>query len=127
MLCCTEELIIPDGSYEINELERYLQENLIRTGINISLMANKSTLRCEIICSEVIDFEKEGSIHEILGFERKKLAASEKHFSDHPIRISEINSFGIICIIIDGAYTNGQKSNLIHKFFPTVRPGYKIV
>lgn len=122
-----EKLTIPDGSYEIDSLEQYLQESLMWTSINISLKANKSTLRCEIKSSEVVDFEKEDSIHKILGFKRKKLAANETHLSDNPIKISDINSLGIICNIIDGAYTNGQKSNLIHKFFPTVRPGYKIV
>lgn len=122
-----EELVIPDGSYEIASLEQYLQEALMWTSINISLKANKSTLRSEIRSSEVVDFEKEDSIHKILGFERRKLSPNETHVSDHPIKISKINSLGVICNIIDGAYTNGQKSNLIHKFFPNVRPGYRIV
>ena len=122
-----QQYTIPDGSYEIDSLEEYLMEILLDHKVTLSLKANKSTLRCEITCNQDIDFEKEDSIHKLLGFAKKKLIANEKHLSDQPIKILKINSLGIICNIIDGAYVNGQKAYIIHKFFPSVRPGFKII
>lgn len=118
---------IPIGSYEIDELERYLKEILAEHEISLSLEANNSTLTCEITCSEEIDFEKRDSINQILGFNHKKLEANKKHTSDLPIKISKVSSLRIECDIIYGSYVNGQKVYAIHQFVPTVSPGYKIV
>ena len=118
---------IPVGSYEIDELETYLKEVLAEDEITLSLEANNSTLTCEITCSEEIDFEKSDSINQILGFNSRKLEANKKHTSDLPIKILKVNSLRIECIIIDGSYVNGQKVYVIHEFYPTVSPGYKIV
>ena len=63
-----EIIVIPDGSYEIDAIEKYLQNFLSKKNINISLKANNNTLCCEILCSEEINFEKNDSIHELLGF-----------------------------------------------------------
>lgn len=118
---------IPIGSYEIDELERYLKEILAQDNITLKLKANNSTLTCEITCSEEIDFQKSDSINRILGFNHKILKANEKHISDLPIKILKVNSLRIECNIIDCSYVNGKKVYAIHEFFPIVSPGYKIV
>lgn len=122
-----EIIVIPDGSYEIDAIEKYLQNFLSKKNINISLKANNNTLCCEILCSEEINFEKNDSIHELLGFESQKLEANKIHLSNQPISIIKVNAIRIECNIIDGAYINGQKVYTIHEFFPSVPPGFKII
>lgn len=121
------EIIIPDGSYEIDGLTEYLKEELLKKEIQINLEANNSTLRCEITCSADINFNKPNTIRHILGFSKRVLKAYEKHHSDEPIKILKVNSLRVECNIIDGAYINGEKNYAIHEFFPDVAPGYKIV
>lgn len=122
-----KEFEIPDGCYEINVLETYLKELLSEHEISLSLKANNATLKCEIKCSHIIDFEREGSINHILGFKNKKLEANQSHISDQPIKILKVNSLRIECNIINGSYVNGEKVYVIHEFFPAVAPGYKII
>ena len=119
--------VIPDGSYEIDELEKYLREILTEDNITLSLKANNSTLTCEIKCSEKINFEKSDSIYRLLGFKNKILDANTIHISDEPIKILKSNALRIECNIIDCSYVNGKKSYTIHEFFPVVPAGYKIV
>lgn len=121
------EFKIPDGSYEIDKLEKYLIEILTPYEITLSLKANNATLNCEIKCSHEIDFEKSDSISQLLGFKNKKLEADKLHLSDEPIKILKVNSLRIDCNIIDCSYVNGQKVYAIHEFFPAVSPGYKII
>lgn len=33
----------------------------------------------------------------------------------------------IVCNITSGSFTNGYEDHIIHEFYPTVPPGYKIV
>ena len=122
-----KEFKIPDGSYEINRLEEYLQQILADHEIILSLKANKATLKSEIICSHEIDFNKKDSINQLLGFKNRKLEANKRHDSDQPIKISKVNSLRIECNIIDCSYANGEKVYIIHEFFPSVAPGYKII
>lgn len=120
-------IVIPDGSFEIDAIEKYLINVLTKKKISLSLKANNNTLRCEIFCSEEINFDKKDSIHQLLGFTQKKLEANKLHLSDQPINIIKVNSIRIECNIIDGAYINGQKVYTIHEFFPSVPPGFKII
>lgn len=122
-----KEFKIPDGCYEIDELEKYLKEILVDHNITLNLKANNSTLNCEIICSHDIDFRKTDSINQLLGYGNYILEANKKHYSDQPIRILKINSLRIECNIINGSYVNGEKVYAIHEFFPAVSPGYKII
>lgn len=122
-----EVIVIPDGSFEIDAIEKYLQKVVLEKNINLSLKANNNTLRCEILCSEEINFDKKDSIHQLLGFTNKKLEANKIHLSDQPINIIKVNAIRIECSIIDGAYINGQKVCTIHEFFPSVPPGFKII
>ena len=108
-------------------MEQYLKEVLAKHDISLSLKANNATLKCEIICSHEIDFQREDSINQLLGFQNKKLEANKHHVSDQSIKILKVNSLRIDCNIIDGSYVNGQKVYAIHEFFPAVAPGYKII
>ncbi|KAG7196480.1 hypothetical protein KM043_000036 [Ampulex compressa] len=74
-----KEFVLPEGSYEIEEIENFLQSTLAEEGIQITLKPNNSTLRSIIKCSHTIDFRKEDSIGQLLGFGRRELAPNISH------------------------------------------------
>lgn len=115
-----------EGSYEIEDIENYLFERL-GDGVEFSLKANNNTLKSEIRCSEPIDFTKEDSIGSILGFGKELLSKNVKYTSSLPVNILKINTIRVECNIVRGSFNNGTEGHVIHEFFPTVAPGYKIV
>jgi len=122
-----EEIItLPTGSYEIEDIEKYLQE-AIPKGIELSIKPNTNTLTCEIECSHPIDFQPNDSIASVLGFTKRIIPANTFQRSNLPVAILKVNALRVECSITTGAYINGQKVHTIHEFFPAVPPGYKII
>lgn len=123
-----EEIVIPEGSYEISDIERYIKSKIKKKiGQGVSIIANNNTLKCEIKTTGEIDFTKPNSIGRMLGFGKVKLTPGEKHISQDPITIIRVNSVRVDCNIARGSYTNGVEGHTIHEFFPSVAPGFKIV
>lgn len=122
-----EEIVLPTGSYEIEDIENYLREVLASKGINISIRPNNNTLRSVIKCDRAINFQPSDSIGPLLGFAPRVLEANSSHDSDQPVGILKINALRVECNITSGAYINGQPVHTIHEFFPAVPPGYKII
>lgn len=122
-----EVIVLPTGSYEIEDIDNYLREVLIHKGISFSLQPNNNTLRSIIKCSQDIDFRPSDSIGSLLGFTPRLLSANLIHSSDLPVTILKINALRVECNITSGAYINGQLVHTIHEFFPAVPPGYKII
>lgn len=120
---------LPTGSYEIEDIERFIQERLKvnESDIKISIKPNNNTLRSEITCSGVVDFRPPLSIAPLLGFTRRLLEPNIKHVSDLPVTILKVNALRVECNITAGAYVNQKKVHTIHEFFPSVPPGYKII
>lgn len=123
-----EEVVsIPTGSYEIEDIESYLQSVLVTKNIDISIKPNNNTLRSNVKCNRDINFKPEDSIGRILGFTPRVLEANVFHESNLPVAILKVNALRVECNITTGAYINGRKVHTIHEFFPIVPPGYKIV
>lgn len=122
-----EVVTIATGSYEIEDIETYVQTALIDKGITINIKPNNNTLCSEIKCTQDIDFQPTDSIGSLLGFTRRVLLANKSHRSDLPVSILRVNALRVECNITAGAYINERKVHTIHEFFPVVPPGYKIV
>nr|DAC81339.1 TPA_asm: penton [Megastigmus wasp adintovirus] len=122
-----EVIEIPTGSYEIEDIERTLQESLKSKEIKISIKPNNNTLRSVINCSHQIDFQPMDSIGRLLGFTQRLLPPYINHVSDMPVSILKVNALRVECNITSGAYINQNKVHTIHEFFPAVPPGYKII
>lgn len=122
-----EIITIPIGSYEIEDIESYLQKVLSDSNIDVILKPNNNTLCSEIKSNREINFEPSDSIGRLLGFTPRILPANITHKSDLPVTILKINSLRVECNITSGAYINGQRVHTIHEFFPSVPPGYKII
>lgn len=115
------------GSYEITDINRELKTLLGEN--NIELKANNNTLRSEIKSKYYIDFSQPGSIGEMLGFPQTTsiLEPNELHTSPLTVNINKINSINITCNIVQGSYRDGSNGHILHTFFPSVAPGFKIV
>lgn len=119
---------IPTGSYEVESLARYLKKALSQKKVELELESNKNTLKCEIMCSQPIDFTKPNSIGSLLGFRNNEaLKPNRIHISQLPADILKVNVIRVECNIITGSYLNNRPSHTIHQFSPRVPPGYKIV
>jgi len=120
-----QEITIPTGSYEIDDIKNYVKKAL--PNIKFNLKANNNELHSEILCGVRIDFTRVNLIGRLLGFTPRVLEANVIHKSDLPVAILKINALRVECNITTGAYINEQKAHTIHEFFPTVLPGYKIL
>lgn len=138
-----EVLTIPEGSYEIEDIKDYLQhhvgdpssvklykDNTITKKNRknyFKLEANNNTLKCTLFSSCTIDFTKDDSIGELLGFDKRMLLPNVEHESDKPVAIINVNVVRLECNIAMGSYINNKPSHIIHQFYPNVPPGYKII
>lgn len=122
-----EVIVLPTGSYEIEDIETYLQEVLTPKGISLHLKPNNNTLRSVLKCNRNVDFRPRDSIAPLLGFTPRELTPNTTHSSDLPVAILKVNALRVECNITTGAYINEHKVHTIHEFFPAVPPGYKII
>lgn len=126
---------IPTGTYEINDLENFLQKHLIpahtledSTGENIFfLRPNNNTQKCEIFHkTKFIDFSGEDSLGSLLGFSKSILTPGEVHESDLPVNIIKVRTIHIDSNITSGAYYNDTPSHTIYEFSVNSEAGYSI-
>ena len=103
------------------------QQNGWNVKFKFSLQPNLNTLKCEILCSVKLDFTKEDSIGQFLGFGKRILEANKLHESDDIVNIMKVNSIQIDCNISSGSFRNNSQAHILHVFFPTAPPGYKII
>ena len=122
-----EFLTIPTGSYEIDDVNKYLQSEFQKRNISFQLYANNNTLKSTIKTSTDIIFN-DGTIGKILGFNNGTILGNEiPQISENPAEIIKVNSLCIDCSIAEGSYLNGKPVHIIHQFFPNVSPGFKII
>lgn len=122
-----EFIKIPPGSYEIDDINKYLQNEFQKKNISFHLYANNNTLKSIIKSTTDIIF-KDGTIGNILGF-KNGIISGDGHpkMSENPAEIIKVNSLCIDCSIAEGSYLNGKPVHIIHQFFPNVSPGFKII
>lgn len=119
---------VPTGSYELSDIEKYVNSQLDPSSYEfLKLTANNNTLKTIVKGTFDVDFNVENSIGGLLGFQKRLLQANVLHESDYPTNILKMNSLLIYCNITTGNYVNGAPGHIIHQFFPSVPPGYKII
>lgn len=116
---------IPEGSYELQDIDDYLKEHI--QGCSFALTCNNNTLKTSILCSENINFDKENSIGNLLGFGSESIQANILTESPYPVSILSTTIVRIECDIVSGSFVNGKPSHIIHEFVPNVPPGYRII
>lgn len=133
-------LLIQPGAYEIEEIHKEIQRNMLieerakqKTAGNseepkqlFSLRANNNTLKCEMLSKYEIDFTLENTLADLLGFEHKRFAANKIHASTLPVNIMKTRIIRVDCNITSGAYINGEEAHTLYEFDIDVEPGYKL-
>nr|DAC81273.1 TPA_asm: penton [Bos-associated insect adintovirus 2] len=123
-----ELFTIPTGSYEVNDIERAVNEHSSKTATFVfTLRLNLNTLHAEVKCDQDIDFSVPNSIGSLLGFSSVKLSANKRHISNFPINITSVNSINIECNLVTNSYNNNKPVHVLHMFYPNVLPGEKII
>lgn len=120
-----KQLEIPEGTYDLYDIQDYLSKNLIES--SIMLMPNNNTLKCSLFCSKTVHFEKDNSIGQLLGFGKRILKANKWHESECLVNIPSLSMIRIECDLINGSYFNGLPCHVIHEFIPNTPPGYQYI
>ena len=121
------QVIIPVGSYELDDILNYIRNKLNLTSKQLKIRANNNTLQCEMYADKEIDLSAKDSVASILGFQHTKLEANKWHISTKPVHIMRVNSIRVECSIVQGSYNNGSEGHTLHEFYTTVPPGFKII
>src|SRR5688572_25752492 len=127
---------IPEGCYEITDVNDYLQRIMKENGHYdvaneapcVSLQPNTNTLKSvlTIATNYKVDFMSDNSLRTVLGFNHGMYSEGYNE-SEQIVNIMNVTSLRITSNIIGASYTNGETANVIYSFFPNVGPGYKII
>lgn len=122
-----KEINLPTGSYEIDDINEVIQ-NLVGKE-NITIKGNNNTMKTEVFSKYFIDFNQDFSIGQLLGFSKNNaiLTANKTYTGDKTVTILKVNTIDVTCNIIQGSYRNGENNHILHTFYPSVPPGFKIV
>lgn len=120
---------LPTGSYEIDSINEFIKKQIERNKLDIDfkLVANNNTLKSEIFCDQGIDFTKEKNIGSLLGFNNTIIEPNKWVESQNQVSINKVDVIRITCNVVRGSYIDGVEGHVLHEFYPTVAPGFKIV
>lgn len=119
----SQSIEVPAGSYELSQLESFIQKLIRSPGTKIQIQPNLIFHKIELSCNE--DLELPEKMAKRLGFKRTFFPANLKFMSE-TVDILPITVINIGVNIAKGIYLNGRQGHTIHTFFPTVPPGYHI-
>lgn len=122
-----EIITIPVGSYEIDDIAKFFQEEFDKRKLRFALLSNKNTLKTIIKTNLIVDLTRSDSIGPLLGFANRKLYGKERYESDNPAHIQDVNVIRIECDLTNASYHNGERTHTIHEFAPKVDPGHIII
>jgi hypothetical protein len=120
-----EVVEIPEGSYELQDIDDYLKSRL--RDCSFTMTCNNNTLKTSILCSKTVHFNKEDSIGKLLGFGKETVPANILTESALPVSILSTTIVRVECDIVSGSFVNGKSCHIIHEFVPNVPPGYRII
>lgn len=124
-----DAITLPTGSYEIDSINEFIKKQIERQKLKIDfkLLANNNTLKSEIFCDQAIDFTKDNTIGSLLGFDKIVIEPNKWIESQNQVSINKVDVIRITCNIVRGSYIDGVEGHVLHEFYPSVAPGFKIV
>lgn len=125
-----KQVEIPVGIYDVDDILQFINSSLESDSQHESLLeitGNSNTQKIHIKSKVEIDFSKERSIGQLLGFEKRIIAANITDKSDNIVNIHKVNAIQIYCNLTSGSYHNGEAVHVLYQFFPKVPAGFKII
>jgi len=119
-----QEFKLNPGAYEIKDINAELPSLEILPQLSTGkILIKQSEKQKEVI----VDFTPENSMHNVLGFEKKKYKGVTIT-SPNLARITNVLDINIECDLVNGNYSNGKIDNILYSFpGNTVPLGYKII
>ena len=126
-----ETIVIPEGSYEIADINGYIKSALEQKhGVaHVEISPNTNTLRCVLKISDPlyrVSFQEDATLRDALGFDSRVYLGARQE-GERTVDILKLNSILVHCDVVAGSTVNGQSYPTLYSFFPNVAPGYKIV
>lgn len=121
---------LPAGSYEVEDILKYLKSQLATVHINLTYDINVAASIVQITFNTQIEWIG-GSVLNVLGFQKESSPKFEKsagYWSNKIVKITQVDAIRIECDIVSGSYINGKHCHTIHQFSHCkVPPGYKFI
>lgn len=127
-----QELQIPTGGYEANEILDYIKREMELKGFRFEYEINKNTIKAKISCSTSIyigDSFHDNILKKIFGFSQNKIIPKNtQEESNGIVKITNQDVIRVECNISSGSYVNGNQSHSIYEFATNkIGLGYKII
>jgi hypothetical protein len=124
-----QEIHLPEGAYELNNIESALQREITKRDSNANIILELDSPSSQVIINSnrKLSFDVDNTLGSVLGFSQRSIESNTPTIGDHPINILKINAICIDCNIAGGSFMNGTPAHIIHSFYPTSPPGFKIV
>lgn len=122
---------LPTGVYEIEDIVNYLRGALQTYAISLTHQVNLPTSQVALRFESDIEWIG-GSLLNILGFyiksESYKFESGQTHWSDHNVKIANVNIIRIECDLVSSSYINGKNSHTLYQFsYGKTEPGHKFI
>lgn len=116
---------IPNGTYDLIDLTEYLKNEI--KDCQLEIKSNNNTLKCSLFCTEPIHFGIKKSIGPFLGFSEVTLEPNKWHESIYSVNIIPTSVIRIECDLVQGSYTDGVPTHIIHEFVLNVPPSHQVI
>lgn len=121
---------LPTGSYEVEEILKYLRSELAAERIVLSYEINVAAAKVRIVFNTEVEWVG-GSLLNVIGFNRESSTTFKKnawYWSTNIVRITQVDVIRVECDIVHSSYINGKHCHTIHQFSNCkVSPGYKFI
>jgi len=93
-------VIVPPGLYELDDLISELELNVWYNLSHTTIVVHKTALKMKIFSEWKLDFTKDNSIGQIIGFSKRIILPGETAYNNLPVTISTINTIKIDCNLV---------------------------
>lgn len=127
-------ITFPTGAYEIEDVLKYLKQQLANHKVNLEYEISVATSRVQIIFDVDVEWIN-GLVLNIIGFQQQQqqqqshiFKAKTSYWSNDIVNITDIDIIRIECDIVSGSYINGKECHTIHQFSHCkTAPGFKFI